>query len=864
MSNAHVKIDPYETHQTMEGWGASSCFQEDLLTDLQEPQRSEVYDLIFKDLGANILRVRIYSEFQPEEGGQFNWDCMADQRKILKEALSRDTIDTVWAAVWSPPAWMKTNNDVANGGHIVRECYDEYAAYLSTYVQGMKDTYGIEVHGLSPYNEPGVSTSYESTQTTAEECVELMKVMGTWFKGRDKLPTRLFGPDTMNINSVKTGCLGAGYVPSLIDDLQSWRYLDTIVTHQYNDTGQEDWQDLRNVAHGAGKAIWQSEVARLQDATHDMDGALEIAWWIWRAVTLGDATAWHHWQYYWKHTPDKAQGLVQLQKDGTYIVPPRYYVFKHWAKHAPKGSVRIDAACDNNDLFVAGFRLDDSINMIVFNRTDSPIEASFHCDDAEGQAGHIRTSEGERYVDQPSIHISEESFSTVIAATSISSFAVPLVVAKESLRPTEQTIEDRKSDGPASVILNTKIKHQTMDGFGGASCFMLEELVGMTEPARSEAYDLIFKDLGANILRLRLLPEFLPHKGAPFNWDCMENQRKIVKAALERGVIDCVWVAVWSPPAWMKDSKNTCFGGRLKPEFYGVFAEYLGEYVREMENEFDIPINAVSIFNEPGYVSKHETTSTGPEEYRAILKAVGHYFDSQGMKQLLLGPDTNNPRVAMKYLPTILGDPEAAGYLDAVLVHQYTDMDDQDWEGLRDFIRPHGKKLWQGEMSRLKDATNDINDGLEVCRWIYNAVVRGDAASWQYWQFTNQFNSTNASGLVRIISPNEYECFPVYYCFKQWSANVRSGSVRIEAKSSRKDLKTAAFERDGMLVVVVFNEGDSDIPTTFSLDSKYGKAQHIRTSAGENYARQPDLAINGNEFDITVKGKSVSTFLLSE
>jgi glucosylceramidase len=38
----------------------------------------------------------------------------------------------------------------------------------------------------------------------------------------------------------------------------------------------------------------------------------------------------------------------------------------------------------------------------------------------------------------------------------------------------------------------------------------------------------------------------------------------------------------WSPPVWMKDNGSS-IGGSLKPEYYGVYAQYFVKYIQEMK-----------------------------------------------------------------------------------------------------------------------------------------------------------------------------------------------------------------------------------------------------------------------------------------
>ena len=53
----------------------------------------------------------------------------------------------------------------------------------------------------------------------------------------------------------------------------------------------------------------------------------------------------------------------------------------------------------------------------------------------------------------------------------------------------------------------------------------------------------------------------------------------------------------WSAPTWMKDN-NAFVGGSLKPEYYGVYANYFVKYIQKMKEE-GISITAITPQNEP-------------------------------------------------------------------------------------------------------------------------------------------------------------------------------------------------------------------------------------------------------------------------
>ena len=435
---ATVIINDEIEYQTIEGWGASSNFNEEAPFRLPDSLREAMFDLIFEDLGTNILCIRLYSSFQRGEGVDYNWDVMASQRRIINAALDRGTIDKIWIKVSSPPGWMKDNNDAAHGGHVEEEHYQDYADYLSAYIRGMQDEYEIPIDAVSIFNEPGFgneNVDYESTGTTPEEYRDILKVVGRTFDDDGLEDIVFMGSESGHITG-NIGCLTA-FLPVILEDSIAANYLGRISTHQYGDyqllygMGEaDDWEGLFELADENSLNIWETEIFMggvLE--SDDIHEGLYTALLIHTALTLGNVNAWHYWQYYWPAIDGNSTGIVEILQRGReayeIAVYPRYYCIKQWAKNVPVGSIRIDAQSDNEDLNVTAFQNDGRTIIIAFNRTEGEIQADFRCNEIIGDITHIRTSDGENYRHQNEIRPDDNSFSVNITAASISTFIVP-------------------------------------------------------------------------------------------------------------------------------------------------------------------------------------------------------------------------------------------------------------------------------------------------------------------------------------------------------------------------------------------------------------------------------------------------------
>src|SRR5690606_19504276 len=87
---------------------------------------------------------------------------------FIKAALAAKSDVRLWASPWSPPAWMKTNNDIngLTGGSEANmksepEILDAYSLYFAKFVEEYAAE-GLVIEHVEPQNEPGYATRYPS------------------------------------------------------------------------------------------------------------------------------------------------------------------------------------------------------------------------------------------------------------------------------------------------------------------------------------------------------------------------------------------------------------------------------------------------------------------------------------------------------------------------------------------------------------------------------------------------------------------------------------------------------------------------------------------------------------------------------
>ncbi len=78
------------------------------------------------------------------------------------------------ASPWSPPAWMKSNNEMNNGGYLLPEYYEVWARYYVKFIDEYKKV-GLNIDYVTVQNEPAAKQVWDSCIYSAEEERDFVK-----------------------------------------------------------------------------------------------------------------------------------------------------------------------------------------------------------------------------------------------------------------------------------------------------------------------------------------------------------------------------------------------------------------------------------------------------------------------------------------------------------------------------------------------------------------------------------------------------------------------------------------------------------------------------------------------------------------
>lgn len=190
-SEVSIFVNPNHTFQSFMGIGGAITDASAETFAKLSPEKQEEFLTAYYDqengIGYSLTRTTIHScDFSSgsytyiEEGDKeltsFNIDHDQTYRiPMIKRAIEAAGGELLlYASPWSPPAFMKDNNDVLHGGKLLPEYYDTWATYYTKFIKAY-EAEGMPIWGITIQNEPMAVQRWESCIYTAEEERDFLK-----------------------------------------------------------------------------------------------------------------------------------------------------------------------------------------------------------------------------------------------------------------------------------------------------------------------------------------------------------------------------------------------------------------------------------------------------------------------------------------------------------------------------------------------------------------------------------------------------------------------------------------------------------------------------------------------------------------
>lgn len=381
-----ITIDPSQTFQKIDGFGYTLTGGSALhINRMKKSARAALLQELFgtgdDEIGVSYLRLSIgasdldRSPFSYNDLPEGETDVRLEKFSlandtlhvipVLKEILTIAPDIKIMGSPWSPPAWMKDNNDT-RGGSLLKKYYPVYADYLVKYIKAMAD-HRITIDAITVQNEPLHPGNNPSLLMLAEEQAEFIrKHLGPAFE-KNNLDTKIIIYDH---NADRPD-----YPISILEDPEAAKYIDGSAFHLYG--GEIEALSEVHEAH-PDKNLYFTE----QWVGAPGNFAQEMSWHT-ENLIIGATRNWSRTVLEWNlaanenqdpHTDrggcDRCLGAITITGDDV-TREPAYYIIAQASKFVRPGSVRIESNLPENLPNVAFLTPQDKVVLIVQNKAET-------------------------------------------------------------------------------------------------------------------------------------------------------------------------------------------------------------------------------------------------------------------------------------------------------------------------------------------------------------------------------------------------------------------------------------------------------------------------------------------------------------
>lgn len=395
-----IFVNPSKTFQTFVGiGGAITDASAEVFAKLPKRKQEELLDAYFSDkgIGYTLMRMSIHScDFSSgsftyvEEGDKTLATFSIDHDLQYRIPMIKRAIETAggslltYASPWSPPAYMKTNKNMLQGGSLLPEYYDTWALYYAKFIKAY-EALDIPIWGLTIQNEPMATQRWESCIYTAKQERDFLKNhlgpvleregLGdkniiVWDHNRDLITNR---------------------ANTILGDPEAAKYVWGVGFHWYETwTGSEpNFENLSRI-----KESFPDKELMFTEGCNEAFDPEKYQYWP-NAERYGKSmindfnrgtAGWTDWNILLDETggPNHVQNLCFSPihgdtRTGELIYTPSYYYIGHFSKYIKPGAKRVSTVCSRTFLMSTTFQNSDgSYATVVMNDTDEKIDYTLY------------------------------------------------------------------------------------------------------------------------------------------------------------------------------------------------------------------------------------------------------------------------------------------------------------------------------------------------------------------------------------------------------------------------------------------------------------------------------------------------------
>lgn len=412
----------------------------------------------------------------------------------------------------------------------------------------------------------------------------------------------------------------------------------------------------------------------------------------------------------------------------------------------------------------------------------------------------------------------------------------------------------------AKITINPANRAQTMEGFGASGAWWAQIVGGWTDideesglPIRDRVAQLLFdkeKGIGLTCYRHNLgggsknsnssvfsetsrMAECHLRNDGTYDWDRDKNAVDMLLSCVRNGCEEVVLFCNSPPERYTKNGKSCLDRAgqtNLRRKHYAPFADYLVTVAKHFL-DLGVPVKYISPVNEPVWIWTDKNGQEGchynPWQVHGLLRVCADKCRQAQLPVLLSGAENGDLRWFNKtYSHIMLGDTKIRAAADGVDVHSYflplpfrLGFITKAANDRVAFVRRYRKwldrhypdaKVRVSEWTHMQGGRDyGMDSALVQTNTVLEDLTLLNACAWQHWIAVS--NVDYCDGLLYIhLDKQGFEFTKRYYAFGNFSKYIPVGAQRMESSCDDKNIKTAAFIKDGKTVLIAANNSEEE------------------------------------------------------
>jgi glucosylceramidase len=357
--------------------------QEELLNAYYNSETGIGYTLARTHINSCDFSSESYTYVKEGDAALTSFDIAHDKEfrmPLIKKAIVKaDGNLTLFVSPWSPPAWMKDNDDMLRGGKLKPAFYQSWANYYTKFIKAY-EAEGIPVWGLTVQNEPMARQTWESCIFTADEERDFIKnFLGPTLKKEGLTDKKVIAWDHNRDLMFQPAT-------TLFNDSKASQYIWGLGFHWYEDWagGEQMFDNVKKVNES-----WPDKNLFFTEGCNCPFSLKDTSKW-----SLGErygesmindfnngTVAWTDWNILLDETggPNHVRNFCFAPihadtRSGDLIYTNAYYYLGHFSKLIRQGAKRVQTSTSRSSLLTTAFlNLDGSLVVVVMNKTNAEI-----------------------------------------------------------------------------------------------------------------------------------------------------------------------------------------------------------------------------------------------------------------------------------------------------------------------------------------------------------------------------------------------------------------------------------------------------------------------------------------------------------